>query len=259
SSRCSRTAARPRADPWGGGGGGREAAGVPSRAPSSIEHAVACVIPAYNAAASVGAVARELRHSLPDGVLIVVDDGSTDGTAAAARAACDQVISLSGNQGKGAALRAGFAAALTCGARAIVTIDADGQHDPSFAPRLVAALAHADIAVGARPRVRGAMPLGRRLTNALASAAIGSIVRAPVADAQSGFRALRRCVVEQVRAAGDRYEFETAFLIRAVHAGFTLTAVEVPTIYGAPSHFRPWSDSLRVVRTIWRHRTGAPS
>ena len=102
------------------------------------------------------------------------------------------------------------------------------------------------------------MPIGRRLTNALASAAIGLIVGAPVADAQSGYRAGRRRVFETVRPTGDRYEFETEFLIGAAAAGFRIAAVPVPTTYGAPSHFRGVRDGARVVRAIWRHRTGVP-
>jgi len=99
--------------------------------------------------------------------------------------------------------------------------------------------------------------VGRRLTNALASRAVGAIVRVPVPDPQCGFRAMRRVVLERVHAPGDRYEFETEFLIRAARSGFTIVAVPVPTVYGAPSHFRAVRDTARVVRTIWRHRTGA--
>jgi hypothetical protein len=101
------------------------------------------------------------------------------------------------------------------------------------------------------------MPLGRRLTNRLASAAMSAIVRHALPDPQSGYRAFRRVVLERVRAEGDRYEYETEVLIRAARAGFRIVAVPVETRYGPRSHFRPLSDSVRVVRTIWRHRDGA--
>jgi hypothetical protein len=78
-----------------------------------------------------------------------------------------------------------------------------------------------------------------------------------VADSQSGFRAIRRAVLELVEAQGDRYEYETDFLIQAGRAGFRIAAVPIDTLYGAPSHFRTFRDSTRVVRTIWRHRAGA--
>lgn len=217
---------------------------------------LACVIPALDAATSLAAVIAALRDALAGASIIVVDDGSRDDTHAVARAHADTVMRFERNRGKGAALRAGASAALAQGARAVVTLDADGQHDPACAPRLVAALDDADLAVGSRVR-SGRMPVGRRVTNALASAAVGAIVHAPVPDAQSGFRAMRRAVLERVHASGDRYEFETEFLIRAAHAGFRIVAIPVPTTYGAPSHFRTLRDTARVVRTIWRHRSGA--
>ena len=216
---------------------------------------VVCVVPAFNAEATLPAVSAGLRRSLPHAVVLAVDDGSADATSDAARGCCDVVIRFEHNRGKGAALRAGIDEALARGAEIVLTIDADGQHDPACAPLLVAALNGADLAIGARAR-RGTMPLGRRLTNRLASAAVGAITGATVIDAQSGFRALRRDVLLAVHATGDRYEYETDFLIRALRAGFRVTAVPVPTVYGAPSHFRGLRDSARVVRAIWRHRTG---
>jgi len=215
---------------------------------------IACVIPAYNAASTLASVARGLRAALPGVLLIAVDDGSSDPTHAVALASCDRVVRHTANRGKGAALRAGFAVALNEQVWAVATVDADGQHDPARAPELVDALAGADMAIGARARTRGKMPLGRRITNALASAAVGAIVGTRVPDAQSGYRAMRRVLLEKVHASGDRYEYETEFLIAAVRAGYRITSVDVPTVYGVPSHFRAWGDSLRVVRALWRYR-----
>jgi len=215
---------------------------------------IACVIPAYNAASTLAAVARGLRASLPGVLLIAVDDGSSDPTHAVALASCDRVVRHSANRGKGAALRAGFAVALNEQVWAVATVDADGQHDPARAPELLDALSSADMAIGSRARTGGTMPIGRRITNALASAAVGRIVGAPVPDAQSGYRAMRRIVLEQVHVSGDRYEYETEFLIEAARAGYSIASVSVPTVYGVPSHFRRWSDSMRVVRAIWRYR-----
>ncbi|HUO51757.1 MAG TPA: glycosyltransferase family 2 protein [Gemmatimonadaceae bacterium] len=216
---------------------------------------VACIIPALDAASTVAGVAHGVRAHVPGALIIGVDDGSRDGTRGAMLAACDRVIAFEGNAGKGAALRAGIGAALAHGAWAVLTIDADGQHDPAAAPALLAALAGADLAIGTRARRGTAMPFGRRMTNALASAAVGRILRAPVPDPQSGFRAMRRAVCEAVQVAGDRFEYETEFLIAAGRAGFRIAAVPVPTRYGAPSHFRPLRDSARVVGAIWRQRT----
>lgn len=218
-----------------------------------------CVVPALNAAESLPGVLDLLRIALPEASIVGIDDGSTDGTGAIMRATCERAIRFPLNLGKGAALRAGFDAALAMDADRVLTIDADGQHDPSFAPRLVAALNDADVVVGARTRVGSRMPLHRRATNALSSVAMSAVARCHLPDAQSGYRAMRRNVLEAVHASGDRYEFETDFLIRAARQGFRIVSTPVPTIYGSSSYFREWRDSLRVVAAIWRHREGALS
>jgi glycosyltransferase involved in cell wall biosynthesis len=218
---------------------------------------VVCVIPALDAEETLGAVVGRLRVVLPKALLVVVDDGSVDSTGSVARECCDVLVRFPSNRGKGAALRAGIAAALRRGADAVVTIDADGQHPPEAAPSLIAALARADIAIGTRSRDAREMPFGRRMTNALASAAVGAIIGREVEDSQSGFRAIRRAVLEAVSARGERFEYETDFLIRAGRAGFRIEPVPIATLYGVPSHFRALRDSTLVVRTIWRHRGGA--
>ncbi len=218
---------------------------------------VVCVIPSLDAGRTLGRVAAGVRAAVRGARIIVIDDGSTDDTAAVAARCADHVIRFESNSGKGAALRAGFARALALGAQRLITIDADGQHEPRFAPALLAALDGADLAIGSRAR-DASMPVRRRITNGLASRAVSAIVRAPIPDTQSGFRALRRVVLEQVNAPGDRFEYETELLIRAARSGFRITAVPVSTVYGAPSHFHGVRDTARVIRTIWRHRAGAP-
>jgi glycosyltransferase involved in cell wall biosynthesis len=220
---------------------------------------VVCIIPALNAGASVGQVIAGLRASLPGALIVGIDDGSTDDSWGILRERCDHSESFGSNRGKGAALRAGFRSALALGATRVVAIDADGQHDPRCAPSLVAALDSSDVALGARARTGTAMPLRRRLSNALSSAAISAVAGRALPDTQCGYRALRREVIESVDAVGDRYEFETDFIIRAARAGFRITAVPIPTIYVSPdaggrSHFRECRDAARVVATIFRHR-----
>ena len=215
-----------------------------------------CVIPAYNAAASLARVIADVRCSLPQARILVIDDGSEDETRRVAAAHADELIPFDRNRGKGAALRMGFARAVSAGAEAVLTLDADGQHDTECAPQLLEGLAHADIVIGARRRA-GAMPIQRRLSNALSTFAVNALAGCDVSDSQSGYRAIRRVVLERVQADGDRYEFETDFLIRARRAGFTIAAVPVPTIYGGRSHFRTIHDAARVVRTLWRLRVGA--
>ena len=230
---------------------------IAAPAPRAPVRRPACVIPAYDAAPTVGGVVDGVRAALPDAPVVVVDDGSHDGTADAARIAGARVVRLPHNRGKGAALRAGFTAVLDEGADAVLTIDADGQHDPAAAPALVAALADADVVIGTRRRDGTPMPLHRRLSNALSSRAISQCAGCVLPDTQSGYRAIRMDVLRRVHPRGDRYEYETDFLILAARAGFVIAGVPIPTIYGAPSHFRPLHDAARVVATIWRHRREA--
>jgi glycosyltransferase involved in cell wall biosynthesis len=188
----------------------------------------------------------------------VIDDGSRDDTYDVAKGTADVVLRFPRNRGKGAALRAGFSRALELEPGAVVTVDADGQHDPAYAPALVDALGAADLVIGARDRRSPAMPVRRRLTNALSAAAVGRCIRRPVADAQSGFRAMRPTILGSVVARGDRYEYETEFLILTARQGHRVSFVPVPTRYDVPvpSHFRSLRDSVRIVRTLWRFNAG---
>ncbi len=123
---------------------------------------IVAVVPAYQEAAAIERVVRGIVPHLP---VLVVDDGSTDATAELAEAAGARVIRQPVNQGKGAALRAGFRAALEDGAAAATVLDGDGQHDPVEIPAFVAAWrqTHADLVVGVRDFAR--MPASRRIAN----------------------------------------------------------------------------------------------
>ncbi|MFL5561196.1 MAG: glycosyltransferase family 2 protein [Gemmatimonadaceae bacterium] len=220
---------------------------------------VVCVIPALNAASSLESVIAGLRASVPAAAIVGIDDGSTDATGRIFARCADRVESFQFNRGKGAALRAGFRHAADLGATCVLSIDADGQHDPSCAPALLAGLDHADVVVGARGRDASVMPFRRRVSNAWSSAAISAIAGRPLPDTQCGYRAIRREVIDAVQAVGDRYEYETDFIIRAARLGYRISAVPVPTIYiprheGGRSHFRECRDAARVVATILRHR-----
>ena len=97
------------------------------------------------------------------------------------------------------------------------------------------------------------MPVHRRASNAVSALAVSVCTGRRVADSQSGYRALRADALRRVTSTGDRYEYETDFLIAAARAGLRIECVPVPTIYGAPSHFRALRDGARVLRTIARH------
>ena len=220
--------------------------------------ALAVVIPAFRAAAALPGVLERVKQAAPGAMTVVVDDGSDDDTAAVAACAGAVVLRHPRNRGKGRALGTGLEAAVAAGAAVVVTMDADGQHPPEAIPLLVEPVAtgRADLVVGARARDRG-MPAGRQVSNWLSSALVSRAVGFPVPDSQSGFRAMRRDVAGAVHPRGDRYEFETEFLLLAARAGYRLAAVTVPTVYdGAPSHFRYGADTLAVASVFVRHWRG---
>jgi len=214
------------------------------------------VVPVYNAEPTLAKVVKDVRRNLPGAWVIGVDDGSTDGSRQLLRTVADETIEFDQNRGKGAALRAGFDAALRKGAAAVLTIDSDGQHDAAFAPAIVGGLERADIVIGTRDLSGKAVPKHRRIANMISSAATRAVSGGKVRDSQSGYRAMKADVLRKVHGQGDRYEFETDFIIRAARAGFTTVNVPISTIYGSPSYFREFRDAWLVIKVLWRHRAG---
>ncbi|MGH7537153.1 MAG: glycosyltransferase family 2 protein [Gemmatimonadales bacterium] len=224
---------------------------------------LAVLVPAFQAAATVGTVVAAARQALPHATVYVIDDGSTDATASAAAQAGAVVLAHPDNRGKGAALATGVARALADGAETIGTLDADGQHPPEALPRLLAPVLRgdADLVLGARART-AAMPRGRRFTNWLSAMMASRIGAVRVPDAQTGFRVFSRRVaigLQPLVSPYVRYDYEAAFLLAALRAGYGVLSVEIPTIYpGVPSHFRGWGDSWRLVRVFARYLFGGP-
>ena len=173
---------------WDERAGGARMSG-PAPAPTALRLAV--IVPAFQAAATLPAVLERLARVHPPGDTWVIDDGSRDGTGDVARAAGVHVETHAVNRGKGAGLLTGFR--VTAGYDAVATLDADGQHKPEDLPRLVAALATADLVVGARVRTP-AMPPHRRLGNWLSATYLTWLAGTPLPDVQSGYR-IHRAVV----------------------------------------------------------------
>jgi len=148
-------------------------------------------MPAFNEAASVADVVREVREKVPSAQVLVVDDGSRDDTAERARAAGAIVARLPFNLGVGGAMRTGFRYARNNGFDAVVQVDADGQHDPSEVTQLVAGLADADLVLGARfagvGDYRSSGP--RRWAMIVLSRALSRLTGTRLTDTTSGFRA----------------------------------------------------------------------
>jgi glycosyltransferase involved in cell wall biosynthesis len=210
---------------------------------------VVAVIAAFNEGAHIREVVVGTRPHV-DAVL-VVDDGSTDDTAAAAEAAGAEVVRHPGNRGKGVAVRSGLAAVRDRGFTHVLLMDGDLQHRPSDVPQLVAAAtdpagAGADVIVGARSFDRAHMPRSRYWSNVIGSWALGGLVGVPIRDTQSGFRLIRLAALEPLTLTSTGYEIETEMLIRLARRGASVREVPVALAYdGAPSNIRPVRDTTR--------------
>lgn len=205
------------------------------------------LIPAYQEGPRIAAVVRAARIHLP---VIAVDDGSTDDTAAQAAAAGATVLAQRPNRGKGAALRAGFRFALGQGATAVVTLDADGQHDPLEIPTFLSAFesGRPELIIGRRDF--SSMPAVRRLSNTVGGWVFSAAVGRRVADNQSGYRLVgRRLMAAMLDSDESGFEFEVEMIARCLALGAPMTEVPVRTIYaGEPSHIRPRAHLTSFVR-----------
>lgn len=214
---------------------------------------VLALIPAYNEESAIAVVVRGALEHLP---VLVVDDGSSDETAARARSAGAELLAQQPNQGKGAALLAGFAYALAQGYEAVVTLDADGQHDPAEIPRFLDAYAAsgADLIVGRRDFKH--MPPVRRASNTIGTWLLSWALGQPVADNQSGYRLLSRRMMESISRPEERgFEFEVEMLAVCLLNGFQLEWVPIRTIYaGEKSHISPIRHAVKFVQVTLRTR-----
>ncbi len=215
------------------------------------------VIPCKNLESEVGEVVRGVLGLNLGLDVAVINDGSTDGTSAAAEAAGAHVLEHEVNLGKGAALKTGFEYAIAKGYDAVVTMDGDGQHDPSAIPDFLDALdkCDADIIVGTRMHAVGEMPKLRIWTNRTTSRIVSLITGQDIPDSQSGYRLIKVRVLRDIVKSfvTTRYDTESELLIRAARRGYRTAAVAITSIYtGAVSHINPIVDTLRFVRLISR-------
>jgi glycosyltransferase involved in cell wall biosynthesis len=206
----------------------------------------AALIPAYNEAATIAAVVAGVRHLV--GRVIVVDDGSTDGTGDLARRAGAEVIAHRVNRGKGNAVRTGLARLLEGHETHVLILDGDMQHLPAEAGALLAAAADtgADVVLGERQFSKPDMPASRYHTNRIGSRALSWFVGVPLNDTQCGFRVFRLDALRGLRLRATGYEVETEMLIKVRRRGGVVVGVPVSAVYaGQRSKLRPVRDTTR--------------
>ena len=189
---------------------------VASARPRTGTMVLCALTAAFNEEAHVAEVVRgTARHASP---VVVVDDGSTDGTAVRARDAGAIVLRHEHNRGKGCAIRTGLEYALTQACSHVVFLDADLQHDPDEIPLLVARAEQGagDFIIGEREFKKDVMPAARYYSNVIGSAVLSRFIGAPVMDSQSGFRLIRANLLRSLRLTATGYEIETEMLIKLV-------------------------------------------
>jgi len=215
------------------------------------------IIPALDAASSIAAVVKDARRILP--WVLVIDDGSSDDTSAAARAAGAQVIRHEMNRGKGGALKTGFARALDDRLEAVITLDADGQHLPSEIPKFLGEWGESqpDLVIGSRDHLFEQMLPRRRMANRFSAWTISACAGTRVGDSQSGFRLYSRRLLQEVPIGANGFDYESEIIVRAGRGGYKVLSVPIDLgfVNGiSTSHYRPVKDTLRIAWTVARTR-----
>jgi len=190
--------------------------------------------------------------------VLVVDDGSSDGTVNRLKGLPVNLLGHRQNRGKGSALRTGFEWALKHGFAGVVTVDADGQHDPSAIPLLVAKAGElsSDILIASRAVQFGQMAGLRSSWNRFGTWCMKSRTGLHISDSQSGFRYYSARLLRGVELCGTGYQMEMEILLKAWRGGFSIDSLPVAARVAdgrATSHFRPVRDTWNICMTFLRY------
>ncbi|MCK4310136.1 MAG: glycosyltransferase family 2 protein [Methanomicrobia archaeon] len=201
---------------------------------------ILALIPAYNEAEKIGKVVKETLQYCD---VLVVDDGSIDTTGKIAEESGAFVVTHEKNRGKGDALITGFTYALKNGYESIITLDADGQHDPSEIPKFLKKVDTYDIVIG----VRGfrEMPFPRKISNTITTLLLSLRTRQKIGDSQSGYRMIKTDVLRGLNFKTGGFILESELLIRAK---CRIGNVRIKTIYaGEKSHVNNFRDTIKFI------------
>jgi glycosyltransferase involved in cell wall biosynthesis len=232
----------------------------------NIRTQTAAVIPAYQDEKHIGDIARRTRERLDH--VLVVDDGSTDGTEQRAREAGAEVVVHTQNKGKGEAIKTGLAHWLGIGNSSgsgqdgqitwVILLDSDGQHLPEEIDRFLLAatsVTRPTFFIGNRMEDVARMPRVRRIVNHYMSDQISRVCGQKIPDTQCGYRMVHRELIPDVLGGGHRYDYETEALIIASRKGYHIQSVPITTVYtDQVSKIHPGRDSLRFLKMMRRYR-----
>jgi len=218
------------------------------------------IIPAYQAARTIGEVVSGLRSAwraecAEELRVLVVNDGSTDATSREAERAGAEVLEHPSNRGKGAALRTGLSHALGLNAKVAVTLDADGQHPPSEAVRLLRYPAPpTTLVLGVRDLAGAGAPRANRFSNAFSNAWLSAFSGTTLLDTQCGLRRYPVAETLALDARANGFGFEAEVVLRAARAGWAIEHVPARVLYPPAgertTHFHPWRDPFRIVLRV---------
>lgn len=216
---------------------------------------ICVLIPSFNEGKTIGGLVKSV---LAQGFgVLVIDDGSHDGTAAIARENGAEVLVNEKNMGKGLSLRRAFEVLAQRDLEAVVIMDGDGQHLPGDLAPFVGCFRQKKpgVIVGNRMAKAKGMPPVRWLTNKFMSFLISCICHQPVPDSQCGFRLIDIQVLKKINLRTENFEIESEILLEAAKNGFKIESVPITTVYdGQHSAINPWKDTLRFFKFILKKR-----
>ncbi len=217
------------------------------------DETITVVIPAYNEEKTIAYVVRGVKQSLPEARILVIDDGSTDGTAREALESGAEVVSHPLNKGNGAALKTAIRAIK---GGLVAVIDADGQHDPADLPRLLEQLANYDLVVGSREFSASSGSFLRNIGNVVLSRLASFLSEQRIPDLTSGFRAFRHDIASKfLHIYPNGYSFPSTSTLCFITSGYNVLFVPTTVNQRPPmtkSKLHPFRDGFRFLMFIMR-------
>lgn len=214
---------------------------------------ICVVLPIYNEVRHLDKLIPEI-HKYADHI-VCVDDGSTDGSSEKLKHYdYIKLISLGKNIGKGKALYYGLLQSIKLGSEITVTLDADGQHDPSLIPALISENSFCDFVIGNRMNDVMKMPLLRIVSNRITSWLLTKKLGMKIVDSQSGFRSFSTSKLKSILPSSSGFEAETEMIIKAAKLNYKIGSVNIPTIYNEnKSKIKPIKTIMGFIKVYLLH------